>query len=262
MINSIKHITLLLTIFSITLISCEKDTDDDDSIPDSTNTATCRLKKATNPAGDITYTYNTDNEISLISFSSGFAIEITYDTTGKLASVFSNFGNEITTNNYLYNTSGQPISATSTLVEPDGATTVYPITFTHTGDKLTEVKAAITTNGGGSITTIDTYTYDGDNVSSMTDQVIINGSPTSTETTTYLEYDNKKNPYSELGNQIKYSMFQGVGGTMQISKNNCIKIKASDGTVSTTTLEYNSNSYPIKATENGGVATLTYYPCD
>jgi len=255
-----KHIILLLLAFSITLISCEKETteDDDDSID---NTATCRLKKAVSSAGDITYTYNTDNEIASISFSGGFATEITYNATGELASVFSNFGNEITTNNYQYDTTGKPISATSTLVEPDGTTTIYPITFTHTGDKLTEIKAVITT-GGGTLSTITTYTYNGDNVDSIVEQHFLNTTLTSTDTITYLEYDNKKNPLSELGKKIRYTMFQGASGQPYISKNNCIKTEESTGTITTTTLEYNSNNYPIKAIEDGSIVTLTYYPCE
>ena len=257
--NTIKQFILLLAVFSITLMSCDKKTDDEEN-PDITDTATCRLKKVTNPAGSITYAYNTDNEITLINFSTGFDIEITYDATGKLASVFSNFGNEITTNNYQYDTSGKAVNATSTMVEPDGTTTVYPVTFTHTGDKLTEIKAVITASGN-TLTTITTYTYNGDNVSSMVEQHLLNTTLTSTDTTTYLEYDNKKNPLSELGSQIRYSMFQGASGQPYISKNNCIKTE-SNGTITTTALEYNTNNYPIKATENGGIATLTYYPCD
>lgn len=256
--NTIKYIALLLVVFSITLISCEKETDDKEN-PD--NTATCRLKKAANSAGDITYTYNADNEITVISFGTAFTVEVTYNTTGQLASVFSNFGNEITTDNYQYNTSDQPISAISTMVEPDGTTTTYPVTFTHTDDKLTEIKAVITA-GGGTLTTIGVYTYDGDNVSSMVEQHFFNTTLTSTDTTIYLEYDNKKNPLSELGKQTRYTMFQGASGQPHISKNNCIKIEKSDGTVTTTTLEYNANNYPIKATEDGNVATLTYYPCE
>ena len=260
--KTIKNFTLLLIAFSITLISCKKKTnDDDDNNPETTDNATCRLKKASSGSGDITYTYNTDNEITSIHFSNGYAVEITYDASGKLASIYSNFGNQITTNNYQFNTSGQPVSATSTMVEPNGTTTVYPLTFTHTGDKLTEIRAEVT-GGGYTLTTTDTYTYNGDNVSSLTTQVSLNGSPTSTETTTYLDYDSKKNPYAELGHLIKYSMFQSVSGSMQNSKNNCIKVRNNDGTIKITSLEYNNHNNPNKATENGKVATITYYQCE
>jgi len=256
--NTIKRLSLLLAIFSITLISCKKEKDNDDNTEDNNNTATCLLMKATSGSGEITYTYNNDKKITLIHYSNGYEVEMTYNGD-KLASVHSNFGNEITTNNYQYNASGQPISATSTMVAPDGTTTVYPLTFTHTGDKLTEIKAVIS-QGGGTLATIDTYTYNGDNVSSMETKQLINGSVTSTETTNCLIYDNKKNPYAELGAQIRYTMFQTTNGTNFISKNNCIKQEL-NGTIKTTSLEYNANNYPIKATEGGNVATLTYYPC-
>ena len=254
----INHLTLLLLAFSITLISCNKDTIEEEN-PDIDNTATCRLKSEGN--GGITYTYNADNEITSIDYINGYKIEITYDATGKLESIFSNFGNEITTNNYQFDASGKPISATSTMNSPDGTTTTYPLTFTHTGDKLTEIKAEITT-GGYSMTTIDTYTYDEDNVSSIVVQQFLNGTLTSTETNTYLEYDNKKNPYSELGHLSKYSMFQATDGSKVNSKNNCTKIKENDGTIKTITFEYNTNNYPIKTTVDGSTGTLTYYPCE
>ena len=253
--NTIKRLSLLLAIFSITLVSCKKEKDNTDN----SDTATCLLMKATSSAGEITYTYNNDKKIALIHFSSGFDVEMTYNGE-KLESVHSNFGNEITTNNYQFNASGQPISATSTMVAPDGTTTVYPLTFTHTGDKLTEIKAVIT-QGGSTLSTITTYAYNGDNVSSMIEQHLSNGTVTSTDTTTYLEYDNKKNPLAELGSQIRYTMFQGASGEPHISKNNCIKKQDNNGTITTTSLEYNANNYPIKATEAGNVATLTYYPC-
>ena len=253
--NTIKHIILLLVVFSITLISCEKETDDDEN-PD--NTATCRIKTV-NPSDDIatTYNYNTDNNLISIT-SSGGVFEITYNADSRISAVSHNDGTEPLTATYEYNADGLPETAITDTGSGGGITTT---TYFFTNNKLTKKENVMTDGLGNTVKGIVTYTYLGDNIIKTVYDGYVNGSLSFSTTYTY-EYDNKKNPLYDLN--IQYTVVGTVENfALFASKNNYTSMSASTGGTVTQSFEYNTNNYPSKITyADGSYATATYYPCE
>ena len=267
--NTLKHITLLLLAFSITLISCKKNTDDDNPDGDGgdgDNTATCRIKKII-PSDDeeITFIYNTDNRLTSMTNGSETVIELVYNTDGtiqKTLSIDSESESDMLTFSvtYEYNTAGLPITSVAT----DGDITMN-FTYHFTDEKLTK-RAGTVIIDGITATLVENYTYVGDNVSET--EIITTWPGYSDTKHIYYEYDNKKNPFYDLN--VQHTVIAHKEDfALFASKNNYTSMTATyaDGTVipdesDSITFEYNSDNYPSKSTfADGSYSDITYHPC-
>ncbi len=170
--NTLKYITLLLLAFSITLVSCEKDTIDDtppDGDGDGDSTAKCYIKKITSSDEETTYTYNSDNQfINITVVGSGDTIDVTYNTDGTINTVTAIIDGSTVTGTYEYDAG---VLTTATVISDE-----EPVYFTYefTEGKLTRRERTMVSEAN-TITGNEIITYSGDNVSMMQVDGLLDG---------------------------------------------------------------------------------------
>jgi hypothetical protein len=252
-----KNLKLLIVLFlgvGLTFASCKKDDEDDGNGDNPTPVAkTCYIVKENNSDGSYTsITYNSDHKvISSDEFSSTGSLiekkEIIYsDNKVSIINIYED-GDLSTKVEFKY--SDKLDSAILYMDTLGSLKKIGYYLYSYNGEKISKLSMFVDVLGQTLEVSKNEYIYTGENVSQYSIYGLA-GFSLNLVSTLYLEYDDKINPYRNIGiNDL-------LGGIQFMSKNNMTKLtyKDADGNIDNSksynlVYDYNSNNYFTKYVE-------------
>ncbi len=232
--------TGLLLLFPLFLFQCTKK-DEAGSF--------CRLNSLTvvNPAITLTVTLEYTNNLLTKQTMSGLGnvqtITWAYDSNGMMKTMTMEYpgGSQVTT--FTLDGSNRIASSVTTGTTPQSAVYAYNASGQLETVSITDLSA---TPGSPGYVTVMSYTYPNTTTGNYSTLTIVTG--TSDPIVISQEYDNKKSPFVGLDGYVPYPV------------NNVTK-RTENGVTLTISYQYNSQGYPVSATDSNG-STHTYnYTC-
>lgn len=221
------------------------------------------------------YTYAADKLIGVTTSDNSVSYTILYDNNliDKITVVQDDTGITTTDFTLTYN-NGQLVEAKGVGSEEGGNSFTNTLTATHTNNMVSKVLSKMV--GIDSADPTVTYelftlqsdiTYAGNNISSWKFTTLFPATvplPAIVLTSTFSDYDNKKNPFNTLPEAFNIvSSLYGLDSTAVtgFSANNYGKVTVasdSDSQSATYTYTYDADGYPTKAVASNNLGTLTF----
>ena len=248
-----KPTFILVALLTLLITSCKKDETNEEGKNDIQLLKISSWNPSTGAENIGTeFTYETNGRIKTVT-SARVNLTATYNSAGKVTSLngLNSTGGAVSYT-LEYNAGGQISKVTYVYMNPSNYGNVKTYTYNTTG-KLIQVSTVSSESGAGSTPSVMNYTWNGDNLATSSYP-----SGNGTNTTTYVSYDDKLNPYS-LGDGIA-SIISGSPA----SKNNVTEISSTlTGQTYTQkrSYEYNASGYAtsMKLLDGSNEGSKFYY---